>query len=110
MDDMSLRIPAGSSLIPDIAGPSSEAPSVGPIPSGDGGALSFKDTVKQLLSDVNDKLETSDQNVRDLAAGRTNDVEKVVSSVEEANLALQYTMAIRTKLIDAYQEISRMQF
>ena len=41
--------------------------------------------------------------------GKTNDLNKVVTSVEEANLALQYTIALRTKLIDAYQEISRMQ-
>jgi len=28
---------------------------------------------------------------------------------EKANLALQLTMAIRTKLLEAYQEIMRMQ-
>jgi flagellar hook-basal body complex protein FliE len=62
-----------------------------------------------MLSDVNDKLNTSDANMQDLATGRTNDIQKVVTSVEEANLALQYTMAVRTKLLDAYQEIARMQ-
>jgi len=30
-------------------------------------------------------------------------------TVEKANLALQLTMAIRTKLIEAYQDIMRMQ-
>jgi flagellar hook-basal body complex protein FliE len=35
-------------------------------------------------------------------------VNKVVTSVEEANLALQYTMAIRTKLLEAYSEVTRM--
>jgi flagellar hook-basal body complex protein FliE len=73
------------------------------------GATSFKDTVKQLLSDVNSSINTSDQNTRDLATGKTNDVNKVVTSVEEANLALQYTMAIRTKLLEAYTSISQMQ-
>lgn len=73
-----------------------------------GGVTSFKDTVKQLLADVNDSINTSDQNTRDLASGKTNDVNKVVTSVEEANLSLQYTMAIRTKLLDAYNEIERM--
>jgi flagellar hook-basal body complex protein FliE len=72
------------------------------------GAPSFKDTVKALLSDVNDKLNTSDHNTRDLATGKTNDLNTVVTSVEEANLSLQYTMAIRTKLLDAYNEIERM--
>lgn len=73
-----------------------------------GGTTTFKDTLKQLLSDVNDSINTSDQNTRDLATGKTNDVNKVVTSVEEANLALQYTMAIRTKLLDAYSAVERI--
>lgn len=108
MDDLSLRVGPGA-FIPDIA-PGSEKPNVSAIPATAGDATtSFKDTVKALLTDVNDKLQVSDANIADLAAGRTNDLQKVVTSVEEANLALQYTMAVRTKLMDAYQEISRMQ-
>ena len=112
---------------PDMS--ASEAPSISPIPSlltdnmphegidaggaangvsSVGGVTSFKDTVKNLLSDVNSAVNTSDQNTRDLATGKTNDVNKVVTSVEEANLALQYTMAIRTKLLEAYSEVERM--
>jgi flagellar hook-basal body complex protein FliE len=62
-----------------------------------------------MLADVNDKITVSDQNTRDLAAGKTNDLQKVVTSVEEANLALNFTMAMRSKLLEAYQEIARMQ-
>lgn len=96
-------------FVPDIsASPKTEA-----IPGGDPtGAVagaSFKDTVKSMLSDVNDKVATSDQLSRDYAVGKTNDVNKVVTSVEEASLALQFTMAIRNKLMDAYTEVSRMQ-
>jgi flagellar hook-basal body complex protein FliE len=72
------------------------------------GETSFKDTVKHLLSDVNDAINTSDENTRDLATGKTNDVNKVVTSVEEANLALEYTLAIRTKLMQAYQAVQQM--
>ena len=73
------------------------------------GTSSFKDTVKSFLADVNDKVTQSDQLSRDLATGRTNDVGKVVSSVEEANLAMQFTLAIRNKLLSAYNEIAQMQ-
>jgi flagellar hook-basal body complex protein FliE len=72
------------------------------------GDTTFKDTVKSLLADVNDSLNKSDQNTRDLADGKTNDVNKVITSVEEANLALQYTMAIRTKLLEAYTSVQTM--
>jgi flagellar hook-basal body complex protein FliE len=113
------------SFAPDMS--AAEMPTIAPIPgqtnlpdtpsAGDsaasgsaavGGVTSFKDTVKSLLSDVNASINTSDQNARDLASGKTADVNKVITSVEEANLALQYTMAIRTKLLDAYSEVERM--
>ncbi|HEY8297015.1 MAG TPA: flagellar hook-basal body complex protein FliE [Candidatus Baltobacteraceae bacterium] len=94
---------------PDIAG--SNAPLTQPLDGGVAGAtgVSFKDTVKSMLADVNDKMATSDQLSADLATGKTNDVNKVVTSVEEANLSMQFTLAIRNKLLDAYTEISRMQ-
>jgi flagellar hook-basal body complex protein FliE len=96
-------------FVPDIG--TDETPTTSAIPTsptiGDSGA-SFKDTVKQMLSDVNDKLNVSDQNAKDLATGKTNDTDRVVTSIEEANLALQYTMSIRTKLLDAYTQISQI--
>ena len=95
-------------LIPDI-GTNSNGVATQPIPGGGSPGVSFKDTVKQLLSDVNDKVNASDTLSRDYAAGRTNDVTKVVTSVEEANLAMSFTLAIRNKLLDAYTEISQMQ-
>jgi flagellar hook-basal body complex protein FliE len=70
---------------------------------------SFKDTLSQAISDVYDKLQTSDQATRDLADGKTNDIQKVVTSVEEANLSLEYAMAVRQKLLTAYTQISQMQ-
>ena len=114
-------------FVPDIGAAVSpdERPNVGPIPGGAAGVAgpstgsglsvgdtqgtSFKDTVKAILSDVNDKVNASDQATRDLADGKTNDLQKVVTSVEEANLAMNFTMAMRTKLLEAYQEIARMQ-
>lgn len=95
-------------FVPDIAG--GDAVKTEAIPGGAAtGAPSFKDTVKSFLSDVNDKVTNSDQLSQDLASGKTNDVSKVVTSVEEANLAMQFTLAVRNKLLDAYTEISRMQ-
>jgi flagellar hook-basal body complex protein FliE len=100
---------APGTFVPDIAsGPKTE-----PIPNdgSDGVAASgsFRDTVKSYLSDVNDKLATSDQLSQDLATGKTNDINKVVTSVEEAGLSMQFTLAMRNKMLDAYKEISQMQ-
>ncbi len=99
-------------FVPDIG---EETPKVGPIPGGgDQGAAqpaekSFLDTVKDVMSDVNTKMVTADHNTQDLAAGRTTDLGHVVTSVEEANLAFQFALSMRTKLLTAYQTISQMQ-
>jgi flagellar hook-basal body complex protein FliE len=107
----SIRSVVPGTFVPDL-GANDEKPDVSAIPDGGdaSGVTSFKDTVKQMLADVNDKITTSDSNTRDLATGATNDLQKVVTSVEEANLALQYTMAIRSKLLTAYQSVASIQF
>lgn len=104
-----MDITTGNSInpfVPDIS-PAS-APASQPI-SGGSSTPSFKDTVKEMLTNVSDQVNQSDQLSRNLATGKTNDVSKVVTSVEEANLSMSFTLAIRNKLLDAYTEISRMQ-
>jgi flagellar hook-basal body complex protein FliE len=102
-------------FVPDLgnARGASETPNVGPIPGGPSVGTSqgssFKETLSQMIGDVNDKLNTSDQGMRDLADGKTNDDQKVIESTEEANLALSYLTAVRSKLITAYQQIEQMQ-
>ena len=99
-------------LSPDTA--ITGTPKVTPIPgdtSAVGGAAepTFRDSVKAMLSDVNDKVVGSDKAARDLATGKSHDLNKAVTSIEEANLAMQFTLSVRNKLLEAYQEIQRMQ-
>ena len=44
-----------------------------------------------------------------LATGQIEDIHQVTILTEKANLSLQLMISIRNKVIDAYQEISRMQ-
>jgi flagellar hook-basal body complex protein FliE len=98
-----------ASFVPDI-GKTDETPAVSAIPgAGSDPNVTFKDTLVKMLGDVNNKINTSDDNTRDLATGATGDIQKVVTSVEEANLAMSYMMSIRTKLLDVYSEVSRLQ-
>ena len=96
-------------FVPDI---SPTAPAAKPLGEDDAGvgAVSFKDTVKSLLGNVNDKMLDANQMSQDLATGKSNDYDGTIKSVEEASLAFQFTMAIRNKLMDAYSEIQQMQF
>jgi flagellar hook-basal body complex protein FliE len=101
-----------ASFVPDIGGTkkSDETPDVSAIPGAAADPnVTFKNTLEKMLGDVNDKLNTSDVNMQDLATGATGDIQKVVTSVEEANLAMSYMMSIRTKLLDVYSEVSRLQ-
>ena len=97
------------SFVPDVA---PGGPAVKPLPDDDAGAgaVSFKDTVKSLLEDVNDKMVNASQMSQDLATGKSNNFDGTIKSVEEASLAFQFTMAIRNKLMDAYSEVQQMQF
>jgi flagellar hook-basal body complex protein FliE len=45
----------------------------------------------------------------EFAAGRISDVSEVVLAVQKADLALNFAVQLRNKVVEAYQEISRMQ-
>lgn len=96
-------------FVPDIA---PGAPKAEPLTddAAQGASSSFKDTLSQMLGNVNDQLVTAQQKSMDLALGKSNDEAGTVKSVEEAALAMQFTLAVRNKLMDTYTEVSRMQF
>jgi flagellar hook-basal body complex protein FliE len=93
---------------------------IGPIREGEGldkikqaagpaaGTPSFKETLGTFLNDVNGLQKKADESIRKMAAGEINDVHQVMSSVEEANVAFNMMMEIRTKVMDAYQEVMRI--
>ncbi|HKM17593.1 MAG TPA: flagellar hook-basal body complex protein FliE [Limnochordia bacterium] len=68
----------------------------------------FGELIKSALVSVNDQLNQAEQAGLLLAKGEI-DIHNAVIIAEKANLALQLTIAIRKKIIEAYQEIMRMQ-
>ena len=99
------------SFVPDI---SPQAPKAEPLPDDSGvaaaGGVTFKDTLAGMLTHVNDQMTEAQQKSTDYALGKTNDLEGTVKSVEEAGLAMSMTMSVRNKIMQAYTEISQMQF
>lgn len=67
----------------------------------------------QLLAEALDDVNTLQQNANNaalqLAAGKIDDISQVTIAAEKASLALQLTMQVRNKVVDAYQEVMRMQ-
>ncbi|MBB6696414.1 flagellar hook-basal body complex protein FliE [Clostridium algidicarnis] len=69
----------------------------------------FLDVLKQGMNSVNDKQVLADSNMESLIKGEQMDVHKVMLATEEAKLSLQMAVQVRNKLVEAYQEINRMQ-
>ena len=44
-----------------------------------------------------------------LAAGQIDDLSQVVLAVQKADLALNFALQLRNKVVEAYQEVTRMQ-
>jgi flagellar hook-basal body complex protein FliE len=70
---------------------------------------SFGNTLKGFVEDVNMAHGEADKTVEDLVTGRTDNLHKAVISMNKAELSFRYMMEVRTKLVQAYQEIQRIQ-
>jgi flagellar hook-basal body complex protein FliE len=77
--------------------------------AGAAGASSFADTLKQSIEEVARLQADASQAVENLAVGRTDDVTGVMMAMEKSDLAFKTLLAIRAKLMDAYEEVKSMQ-
>jgi flagellar hook-basal body complex protein FliE len=77
--------------------------------SGRDSAAQFKNVLGRYINEVNDLQNTADKAVRDLAAGKMDNLHQVIMAVNEADLSFRLMMEIRNRLVDAYREIMRMQ-
>jgi flagellar hook-basal body complex protein FliE len=70
---------------------------------------SFGEYLGDALKTTNSLQKNSEKMDKALAAGQISDVSQVVLAAEKADIALQLTLQVRNKAVDAYQEIMRMQ-
>lgn len=69
----------------------------------------FSETLTEAIGKVNEVQKESDVKMQELATGKTDDIAGVMLSAEKADIALRTMVQVRNKIIDAYQEIMRMQ-
>jgi flagellar hook-basal body complex protein FliE len=91
--------------ITSAIGPGLAPPSVGAASNAGGGG--FADALSKLVSSVEDATSQSNSAVVGMLDG-TVDVHDAMIAMQQADIALQLTMQIRNKLVQAYQEIMRM--
>jgi flagellar hook-basal body complex protein FliE len=71
--------------------------------------LSFADTLKEKLDEVNNQQVAGDTATEAFIKGDNVDVDQVMIAASEAQQSLQMAVQVRNKLVDAFQEINRMQ-
>jgi len=72
-------------------------------------AQDFRAFLSNALDNVNKTQLNAEQLTKDLAVGNDVELSQVVLATEKAALALQLTIQIRNKVMEAYQELMRMQ-
>ncbi|MCK9193390.1 MAG: flagellar hook-basal body complex protein FliE [Nevskia sp.] len=93
------------SRVGDIAALS---PPVG-LAGGAAATRNFSESLGGLIGEVNGQVIAADQEVRKLAVGEADSLHHVLISVEEAKVSLGLIVQVRNRLVDAYQELLRMQ-
>ncbi|MDQ0206348.1 flagellar hook-basal body complex protein FliE [Alkalicoccobacillus murimartini] len=70
---------------------------------------SFKAALSNALSEVNTMQNESSKKTEDLALGKPVELHDVMITGQKASVSLQATIEVRNKVVEAYQEIMRMQ-
>jgi len=70
---------------------------------------SFADTLEQSLDKVNTLQKKADVAIQDFITGDTRYIHETMLAVGKADLAFRLTMQVRNKMVEAYQEVMRMQ-
>ncbi|PYX90115.1 MAG: flagellar hook-basal body complex protein FliE [Acidobacteria bacterium] len=70
----------------------------------------FMDTLKEAMNEVENVQGQAESKVSELLQGNGMDVHSAMIAVEKAELSFQLMMQVRNKIVQAYQEIARLQF
>jgi flagellar hook-basal body complex protein FliE len=92
-------------LNPNLQVPEVRVPNRGSEKNGTG----FGEILKDAISTVNELQKQSDQEIQKLMTGESQDLHTTVIAMQKADLSFQMMMQVRNKIVQAYQEIMRMQ-
>ena len=70
---------------------------------------SFLDSLGDALSRLNGQMSQADASMQSFAAGGSADIQTVMLQMQEASIGLKVGTQVRDKLLEAYQDIMRMQ-
>ena len=88
------------------------APGAGTSPAGAAardGKASFGEVLKDSIAQVNSLQHEADAAIQSLATGGTATLHDTMLAVQKAELSFRLMMQVRNKIVEAYQEVLRMQ-
>ena len=71
---------------------------------------SFGTTLTESLTEVNNLQKTKNTMITAFASGETQNVHELMISMQKASVAVSMTSAVRNKVLEAYKEMSKIQF
>jgi len=83
---------------------------ISPAPEGSSDGGKFMETLQQSMDQVEGAQGDASAQVAQLLSGQGADVHSAMIAVEKADLSFQLMMQVRNKIVQAYQQISNMQF
>lgn len=84
----------------------SPVPSTGPTQGGNGG---FAKALGEALDSVGRSQAEADLAVEQLQTGESRNLHEVMIAMEKADISLKLAVQMRNKVLEAYQEVMRMQ-
>ena len=73
------------------------------------GKADFGSYLAKAVNDLNQSQVAADNISDKFLAGQVDNLHEVTIAMEKAKLTMQLAVQVRTKMVEAYQEISRMQ-
>lgn len=71
--------------------------------------LGFSALFTQGVTKINNHIITANENLEKLALGKEISTHELMISLEQAKFELELGLAVKNKLVEAYQEVMRMQ-
>jgi len=96
--------PIGLSYIPIP-----EVPPIGQAERAEQGSASFGEMLNNAIKDVNDAKVKADNLTLGFLTGEVKDFHTVAIALQESSITMQMAIEVRNKVLEAYQEIARMQ-
>lgn len=105
MEDITVKSNLEALLGPQVGQANSKELSAGK--TGDG--KNFAETLAESINSVNNIQKDADKAIENLVSGKTDNIHETMIAVNKADIAFRMTMQVKNKIVEAYQEVMRMQ-